>query len=239
MNQYGSGDEQSDFEAAVAYVFRQDVTPLHIAASLGLQSVCSWLLGAGISVQARSHVGTALDCALAGSHVFMLGPTQVAELCSGIASPQDIQSTVEILMKYEANLAVSSTYVSFSSRALKLCLTRGSHLPFIPFIRTPRALRDDLIPLLRNECTYNSNNALLHEIFQEVLDADAETDEDDPQLSIVASYVRTTILSVGDWDNYGHIGESFTSMLMRMPISRNMSGSRLLRAALMNGKHDY
>ncbi|KAK8113173.1 hypothetical protein PG984_013699 [Apiospora sp. TS-2023a] len=213
-NQKRFGGEHSNLQAAVAYVVRQDVTPLHVAASLGLHSVCSWLLGAGISVQARSQVGTALDCALSGPQAFLLDPAQAAEFWNDIASPEDVQLTVELLMKNEAHLAVASTDASFSLRALKLCLGSRSHLPIIPFIRTRRALCEDVIPLLRNERTCNGKNALLHDIFQEVLDVDAEAHEDDPQLSIVVSYVRTTIISMGDWDNYGHIGGSFTSLLI-------------------------
>ncbi|KAK7935021.1 hypothetical protein PG985_000516 [Apiospora marii] len=218
IDKYAYRNEEYTFSTIAAYVTRQDVTPLHVAASLGLHSVCSWLIDAGVSVNAKSEVGTPLACALAGPEVFVGGPAKVTTLYNKTASPHDIGLTIKRLMRDEIDLEVPSTEVSFSGRALQLCQWTESCLPLIPFIGTPGALCTDMIPMLEgSELLYDG--PVSHDIFQEILDADAKVNKNDSDanankndsnLAAVASYVRTKILSLGDWDYYGHLRGSFT-----------------------------
>ncbi|KAK8063888.1 hypothetical protein PG996_008540 [Apiospora saccharicola] len=113
-------------------------------------------------------------------------------------------------MEHDIDFAVASTDVSFSGRAIQLCQKRATSLPPIPFIRAAGALCDDMIPILKSS-EQACASQFMHDIFQEVLDADAEASEEDSHLAAVASYVRTKILSRGEWHAYEHIRGSFTS----------------------------
>lgn len=167
VDEYGRNHEKETFLRATANAIRQDFTPLHVAASFGLQSICSWLLGVGVSVNAKSNVGPPLACVLAGPRVFLDGPTRIATLYNKTASPRDVGATVGIRIEYEIDLAAASTDVSFSGRALHLCQKRVSALPLIPFTRRPGAISGDIISIIVDSNRIYDEQAM-HDIFQEI-----------------------------------------------------------------------
>ncbi|OTA68801.1 ankyrin, partial [Hypoxylon sp. EC38] len=54
----------------ISAIMRPDFTPLHMAAALGLPSICQYLLGRGARIDLRSRFGTPLHCALGSLTVF-------------------------------------------------------------------------------------------------------------------------------------------------------------------------
>ncbi len=77
------------------------LTPLHIAASLGLPEICKVLVGAADAVDIVSQLGTPLYCAFAGPSVLVLGDARI-KLKTMVDAPLPVNQTETIEVMHGA-----------------------------------------------------------------------------------------------------------------------------------------
>ncbi|KAK0378195.1 ankyrin-2 ankyrin [Colletotrichum limetticola] len=136
---------------------RGDFTPLHMAALLGIDAVCSELIRIGENYNRPSKIGTPLQCAIGGT--LLIGdhdiPAGNSPLPPWLSRPR--KSTIELLINAGADCTrdlPSQTYPWSTVGALALKTSewaRNSEI-FAVVVRGGAQLHDDIIAVFRSIC---------------------------------------------------------------------------------------
>jgi ankyrin repeat protein len=198
------------FSKTILFVIRQDLSPLHVAASLSLLGICRWLLEVGESPNAKSRVGTPLHCALAGPLIFHTHDIDLIRHLRNLeVNALHLGNTIQLLLEYGADVNSTWAGISFPTWALDVCVSMKCANPFIPLLHKLTIFKTDTIEKIRDLYREIYNQEFVHDIFQAVLNMEPNS-TGNPSLSRLVSTVKTKIRVRGDWDEYEHTSEEFS-----------------------------
>ncbi|KAK3333008.1 hypothetical protein B0T19DRAFT_353277 [Cercophora scortea] len=200
-------------------ILQSNLSPLHLAASLGQPALCQRLIDLKADVNQRSWFGTPLHFALSGPEILSLRSTPA------VNKTGDVPGTVGILL--ERGAQSDALWASYSPLylALKWCMHYRDAGAVLPLVAHATAYQRDALDLFRLLCDNSGAHQFVYEILSKIIS--------------VSTTVKIGEMSA-QMEKYVSIAKQFQLSMKQMdpkPISKANFASTICDADFSNALH--